>query len=423
MKTVKIYQGDVNQKEGFFPLDELFQTEAQYREHGLKYIKNTAILTLKETIFYPEGGGQPCDLGTIENIPLIEVFENKNTETVYHRIACEKPEEILPKQKSLHCKLDWERRFIHMQMHSAEHLLSGLIWNVFGGINKGFHMNQQYATIDILLPDNKEFSEDMLDLLELKANQIIWQNVKIHTEYCSTKEEAESNPLRKPLALDEDISIVLIGSKETAYDCCACCGTHVETTGQIGLIKIIKTENYKGMTRITLKAGLAAYNDAALRHKISTALCNRYSTEIENLAERIAVQDTKNGLVRKELYDLKKILLEEEKKKLLTSIQEQSDQKISSIYVASYNKYSADDLQSLARSLGENLPSLVALVSQNENTAILTSCGKPSCGELVKEYAAIYQGKGGGNPQLARAIFNNSDNLDLFLDLIEKHLR
>ena len=75
MKTLKIYQADVNKKEGFFSLDELFQTEDQCREHGLKYKKNTVILTLKETIFYPEGGGQPCDLGTIENIPLIDVLK------------------------------------------------------------------------------------------------------------------------------------------------------------------------------------------------------------------------------------------------------------------------------------------------------------------------------------------------------------
>lgn len=423
MKTVKLYQDDPNKKEGFLYLEEFFETEEQCRAQGLKYIKHTAVLTLKETIFYPEGGGQPCDLGTIENIPVIDVFENKSTETIYHRISWDGSKEVFTREMPLHCQLDWDRRFTHMQMHSAEHLLSGLIWQLYGGINKGFHMNQQYATIDILLPDNTEFSEEMLDALELKANRIIWDNVAIHTEYCSTKEEAENNPLRKPLNFDEDISVVLIGSKETTYDCCACCGTHVEKTGQIGLIKIIKTENYKWMTRITLKAGLPAYKDIALRHKASTVLCNRYSTEIEQLAERIFLQETKNGAVRKELYDLKKLLLEEEKNKLLTGIREQPDKKTASIYVASYNKYSADDLQNLARSLGENLPVLVALVSQKESTAILASSGNPSCGTLVKEYAPIYKGKGGGNPQLARAIFDDSDSLDVFLDLIEKHLR
>ena len=423
MKTMKAYQNDVNKKEGFFTLQDVFQTEDQCRAHGLKYIEKTTLLTLAETIFYPEGGGQPCDLGWIENIPLIDVFENKETETVYHRIACQALPEELYKKEKLHCVLDWERRFTHMQMHSAEHLLSGLIWDLFGGINKGFHMNQDYATIDILLPEGKDFSEGMLQELELKANQVIWENVNISTNYCSTKEEAESNPLRKPLALDEDISVVLIASNDHTYDCCACCGTHVEQTGQVGLIKIIRTENYKGMTRITLKAGLAAYKDVALRHKVSTALCTRFSTEIESLADRIAAQETKNGAIRKELYDLKKILLEEEKEGLLTSIAEQSDKKTSSIFVRTYNKYSADDLQTLARSLGENLPFLIALVSEGENTAILASSGNPSCGALVKDYASIYQGKGGGNPKLARAIFDKRDHLDVYLDLLEKHLR
>lgn len=423
MRTVKAYQTDVNKKEGFFDLEELLQTEDQCRVHGVKFISGTLLLILKETIFYPEGGGQPCDLGTIESIPVIDVFENKSTETIYHRISCEHLDKSLLDKPTLYCVLNWARRFSHMQMHSAEHLMSGLISQMFKGINKGFHMNEEYATIDILLPDDSEFSEDMLQSIERRANQAVWENVSIMTTYCATKEEAEDNPLRKPLALEEDISIVLIGSKDSAYDCCACCGTHVEKTGQIGLIKIIKSENYKGMTRITLKAGLAAYNDAALRHSVTTNLCNRYSTEIENLVDRISVQETKNGAVRKELYDLKKVLFEEEKQKLLAIIHEQSDNKLSSIHIEDYDKFSADDLQTLARSLGEDLPLLVALVSQKESTVILASSGNPSCGSLVKEYASIYQGKGGGNAQLARAIFSKKDNVEVFLDLVEKHLR
>jgi len=423
MKTTKIYQHDVNRKEGFFAFEELLQTENQCREHGLKHLPGTVILILKETIFYPEGGGQPCDLGTIETNPVIDVFEDKEKEVIYHRISCESPCDFLCSKPLLHCRLDWERRFTHMQMHSAEHVVSGLIWKLFGGINKGFHMNQEYATIDILLPDHKSFSDEMIDALERRANQVIWENTSIHTEYCSTKEEAETHPLRKPLAFDEDISVVLIGSKETPYDCCACCGTHVETTGQLGLLKIIKAENYKGMTRLTLKAGLAAWNDVVLRHKATTILCNRYSTEMESLTDRVAIQEAKNGAIRKELYDLKKILMDEEKEKLLKSIHEQPCKKSSSIYIENYDKYSSDDLQNLARSLGESLPFLVALVSQKESTVILASSGNPSCGILVKEYAPIYKGKGGGSPQLARAIFNKKEDLDVFLDLIEKHLR
>ncbi|NCB42551.1 MAG: hypothetical protein EOM59_08015 [Clostridia bacterium] len=423
MNSIKAYQHNVDQKEGFFAIEELIQTESQCRERGLKHVLGTIIVILKETIFYPEGGGQPCDLGTIEGKPVIDVFEDKEKEIIYHRISCESTCDVFCCKELVHCQLDWERRFTHMQMHSAEHLVSGLIWELFGGINKGFHMNQEYATIDILLPDHKSFSEEMIDALERRANQAIWENTSIHTEYCASKEEAETHPLRKSLAFDEDISVVLIGLKEKIYDCCACCGTHVKSTGQLGLIKIVKTENYKGMTRVTLKAGLPAFNDAALRHKATTILCNRYSTEIETLIDRVTIQETKNGAIRKELYDLKKLLLEEEKEKLRTNIHEQPGNESSSIYVERYDKYSSDDLQNLARSLGEDLPFLVALVSQKESTAILASSGQPSCGDLVKEYAPIYQGKGGGSPKLARAIFNRAENLEVFLDLIEKHLR
>lgn len=430
MKTGKLYRSDVNKREGLFQLLEMVETEIRCKELGVKYIPGTLLLVLEETIFYPEGGGQPCDLGEIEDFRVIEVFEDLSGETVYHRLTSQAAEKLINKPY-VHCSLDWQRRFSHMQMHCAEHLLSGLIWKLFQGVNKGFHMGDDYFTIDILFEKNgdySEFTENMLDEAELCANQAIWVDAPVVTKYCASRKEAEGNPLRKPLALDEDITIVTIASADKIYDCCACCGTHVSSTGQIGLLKILKAENYKGMTRLTVKAGLPAYADALIRHKVTTVLCNRYSTEINHLMERIDVQDSKNGAARKELYDLKKNLLEEERNALTSQFKQrgtsaQTGEKLPSIYVRYYDRYSVEDLQTLGRSLGAGLPCLVALVSEKENTAVLVSSGSPSCGALVKEYASLYQGKGGGSDQLARAIFQKKESIDTFLDLLEKHLR
>src|SRR5665647_447084 len=323
MKTEKIYQEDVYIKEGIFPLQEIILTEQRCKELGVKFINGTFLLVLAKTIFYPEGGGQPCDLGLIENFSVIDVFEDKKTQTIYHRLSHNEQdiERELGSKESVRCVLNWNRRFTHMQMHSAEHLVSGLAWSLFSGVNKGFHMGDEYFTIDILFQDNseyKEFTQEMIDMLQLKANQAVWANVQVDTKYCSTLEEAQTYNLRKPLALDEDITVVLIGSIDAIYDSCACCGTHIKFTGQIGLIAIIKVENYKGMSRFTIKAGLPAYLDAVIRNKVTSTLCNRYSTEIDQLIERINSQETKNGKSRKELYDLKKNLLDEEKDKLLS---------------------------------------------------------------------------------------------------------
>lgn len=430
MATLKKYQTDVCRKEDCLPVKGIIHTEDQCRALGLRHVPETILVELEETIFYPEGGGQPCDLGTMNEIPVIDVFEKKETGIIYHRLARGLGLDSLTVDEQARCVLDWNRRLTHMQIHSAEHLISGLIWNMYGGVNKGFHMGKDYATIDILLaPDCQctEFTDEMMEQLEIAANSAVWENTQIVTYFCTTRDEATAHPLRKPLALDEDITVVQIGSEERPYDCCACCGTHMPRTGGIGLIKLLKAENYKGMTRITLTAGLPAYRDAALRQKITATLCARYSTETDQLMERINIQESKNGAARKELYDLKKDLLQTEKQKLTKDWNREKDSSDSvvhsSIRVHRYRRYSADDLQTLGRSLEKQLSGPTALVSERETTAILLSPGVPDCGKLVREYASMYGGKGGGKPPLARAIFDKQEDLDLFLDLIEKHLR
>lgn len=430
MATLKKYQTHVCRKEDLFSVKDIIDTSDRCRALDLRHVPDTILVELEETIFYPEGGGQPCDLGTMDDRPVLDVFEKKETGIIYHRLPCVSGVDPLFAGKQVRCVLDWDRRLAHMQIHSAEHLMSGLIWEMYSGINKGFHMGKDYATIDIQLPQDSscaEFTEEMTDRLELAANSIVWENIPIVTRFCTTREEAASHPLRKPLDLDEDITVVSITNETRTYDCCACCGTHVPQTGGIGLIKLLKTENYKGMTRITLTAGRPAYQDAALRQKITSALCARYSTEVDQLMERINIQESKNGAARKELYDLKKDLLQEEGRILTEAWSRKPDPSElttrPSIRVHRYHRYSADDLQTLGRSLEKQLLGPVALVSERETTAILLSKGNPDCGKLVRSYASMYGGKGGGNPQLARAIFYKQEDLDLFLDLIEKHLR
>ena len=425
MPTIKIYQTDVCRKEACLQVASRIDTAERCQALGLRHVPGTILIELTETLFYPEGGGQPCDLGTMDGNTLLDVFEKKESGIVYHRLSDSIESRGLEPGKQVSCILDWDRRLTHMQLHSAEHLVSGLIWEMYGGANKGFHMGKDYATIDILFPDSSipEFSAEMLEQIEIAANKAVWEDAEIVTRFCTTREEAAAYPLRKPMDLDEDISVVVIGGGRQPYDCCACCGTHVPRTGSIGLIKLLKAENYKGMTRISLTAGMPAYRDAALRQKITTTLCGRHSTEIDHLMERIDIQESKNGTARKELYDLRKDLLQEESRALLDMWAAPTDGKETSIFVHRYRRYSADDLQTLARSLEKEITRPVAFVSERETTSVLASSGNPDCGKLVRDYANLYRGKGVGNAQLARAIFRKREDLDLFLDLIEKHLR
>ncbi len=164
--TKRLYELDVYQRS--LSTDVVGRIE----EEGKKF------LLLKETIFFPEGGGQPCDLGTIEGIEVLDVRERG--EEVYHEVAS------FPENDRVQCQLNWDRRLDHMQQHCGEHILSGVIFKLYGGVNKGFHMGKDMVTIDI---DLKEITPDMVLKIEKDSNDVIYRNAPITTEVVITKKK------------------------------------------------------------------------------------------------------------------------------------------------------------------------------------------------------------------------------------------
>ena len=204
MNTIKLYQQDVYQ---------------QQCQAVVKAVDQDTVL-LDQTIFFPTGGGQSCDLGTIDGLEVTEVYEKDDL--VYHRLSVPP---AFQEGMQVHCRIDWDRRFDNMQRHCGEHILSGICYQLFGGINRGFHMGQDYMTVDIALEENPEIKEitwEMAKEAELAANQVIWSNAPVTVRHFETREEAEKMPLRKALAIDEEISIVCVGDVKNASDCVAC---------------------------------------------------------------------------------------------------------------------------------------------------------------------------------------------------------
>ena len=312
-----------------------------------------------------------------------------------------------------------QRRFDHMQMHCGEHVLSGRFFELFGVENHGFHMGEDYMTIDMLAKDGSPITDEMIAKAELAANEVIWRNVPVVTTWFDTAEEALSMPVRKEIKFGEDISVVTVGSVDAPLDCCACCGTHPSTTGQVGLVTVLKAENYKGMTRMTIKAGRPAFEEARTRSKIASQLAQKYSTEVSTLLDREAANDAKNDEVRRELSELKSALSKQEEEKLREALPKAEG----SLAVFRYPLMSADDLQSMARKAEDIFTKPSALFSEKDKTVVLATPGTPAAGQLVKDYAGMYGGKGGGSKTLARAIFSKKADAELFMDLIEKHLR
>lgn len=201
------------------------------------------LITLDATAFYPEGGGQACDLGTLNDVNVLDVQEKG--EDVVH--LCDTP---LVVGSTVTGKLDWERRFDLMQQHAGEHILSGLIHARFGYHNSGFHVGKEVMEVDFDGP----ISADALAELEAAANRAVWEDIAVRC-WTPSPEELKRVTYRTKRALPWPVRIV----EFPGYDSCACCGIHVARTGQIGLIKILSCTKFHQGVRLEMVCGQRAY--------------------------------------------------------------------------------------------------------------------------------------------------------------------
>ena len=405
------------------------ETKRLYRENvylkkttakivSAEYSGNAVLLKLDQTVFFPTGGGQSCDKGFISGREVLDVYEEG--EDIIHKVSCA-PGLSWQIGQEAELEIDWEHRFDNMQRHCGEHILTGMFHHLFRGTNKGFHMGEDYMTIDISLedsPTHQVLTWQMAKEAELLANEAIWHNVPVTTLFFKTKKDAEGIPVRKPITLEKNITIVCVGSPENPSDCVACCGTHPSSSGQVGLIKVFKVESNKGMFRVYFEAGKRAFLKYERQYDILQALSNSISAGEDDLLEKYTIQQEKNKEVRNQLHFLKKNVIQKEGENIISKVSAGEMPGCSS-----YSVLSLDDLASLGREIAPHVGKIYFLIHRPTNTVFLVSNGKTDCGKLVKENASIYGGKGGGNSSLARAIFSKSEYVDTFIDLIEKHLR
>lgn len=227
--------------------EKLFYENCHLYDFSAKVIDCTPsergyLVTLDATAFYPEGGGQACDSGTLGNANVLDVQERDGQ--ILH--LCDAP---LALGTTVRGQIDIARRFDLMQQHSGEHIVSGLLCAKFGCHNVGFHVGKDCMEIDF----DKPIPPEALAEIELLANEAVQKNLPIHCFY-PTKEELPTIPYRSKKALAWPVRIVEIPD----YDICACCGVHVATTGEIGLIKLLSCTKLRGGVRIELVCGMRA---------------------------------------------------------------------------------------------------------------------------------------------------------------------
>ncbi|WP_458460762.1 alanyl-tRNA editing protein [Paenibacillus sp.] len=359
-------------------------------------------VTLAETAFYPHGGGQPCDLGQIGGIAVLDV--NIEDGGVWHKL------ERAPEQNEVHCELDWERRFDHMQQHTGQHLLSAMTLKLAEAITLSFHLGTEYDTIDVAAA---ELGADQLTAIEQEVNRQIYRNARINTSWV-TAEEAAQLPLVKQPTVTEDIRIVEIEGVE--YN--ACGGTHVSATGEIGIIKLLKTEKVKGGTRIYFKCGTRALNEFTATQNVLNRIMVKLKTSKDELLERIEKMELEQKQLQTELNAVKTTNDAYYAEELLAARQ-------GLVIAQVFEDKSLKDMQSLATKLTADHEGLVLFASISEAKVVLAQNGQPpewACGPFFKGNLGAYQGKGGGSEKMAQAGFASSEDALAFYEFTKDQL-
>ena len=240
-------------------------------------------VTLSATAFYPEGGGQACDLGMLGSTRVLDVREEG--EQVVH--LCDSPLEV---GSQVAGRIDWQRRFDLMQQHTGEHILSGLIYEKYGYHNIGFHVGKNAMEVDFDGP----IPAEVLQELEKAANQAVWENIPLKCWY-PAPEELPHVFYRTKRALPWPVRIVQI----PGYDSCACCGVHVKRTGEVGLIKILSCTKFHEGIRLEMLCGQRAYDYLCRIHEENRQVSQTFSAK--PLQTGAAAQKAAEDLAREKL--------------------------------------------------------------------------------------------------------------------------
>lgn len=282
-------------------MDELFYRDAYVREFSTKVLsvaegKKGFEVVLNDTAFYPEGGGQPADLGTLGGVKVTDV--RRTDAGIVH--YCEAPIEVGQVVEGV---LDWERRFDNMQNHTGEHIFSGLVNQAFGFDNVGFHMDDDVITCDF---SGVMTDEDVAEM-ERRTNEAIAENLEVEVLF-PTQAELDAMDYRSKKALTGKVRIVDV----PGCDRCACCGVHVKRTGEIGCLKVLSSMKHRGGTRITFVCGLRALRDYDARVRETRTVSNLLSAKpleisaaVERLQNELATKEAKVAELTKTIFTLK----------------------------------------------------------------------------------------------------------------------
>lgn len=336
-------------------------------EHGFAVI-------LDQTAFYPEGGGQPCDLGTLEEIPVVDVQE-KDGEIIHYT------EEMVEVGAKVVGKIDWERRFDLMQQHSGEHIVSGLVHEKYGYDNVGFHMSSDVITVDL----SGVLNESQLAEIETETNQKIWENSPVEIFY-PEKEELSKLPYRSKKELTGQVRLV----RFPGADLCACCGTHVTHTGEIGAVKILTVENFHEGIRLTMICGKRVMD-----------YLNVVNEQNRQVSVQLSAKIGETGTAVERLLD-ENFQLKGQLSRMLDKLCASESQRWEGAgnVVLFHEDLEANQIRKMADTVMQKCGGRCAVFSRNADSSFKYAMGELNgdLRQLTKDMNAALNGRGGGKP-------------------------
>lgn len=330
----------------------LYYQDAMIREFKATVIRSDVesdgrnFVVLSNTAFYPTGGGQPHDTGTLNNVAVVDV--EKVEDEIRHYVNGD----ASTLTGEVHGELNWQRRFDHMQQHAGQHILTAAFVELFNAPTVSFHLGTEHATIDIAVD---ALTDEQLAVAEERANDIILENRPIETKWITEDGLSQYN-LRKDVTVTGDIRLVIIPD----YDYNGCGGTHPTATGKVSAIKILGTEKMKGNVRISFVCGQRVLAELTMRKTVLTDVARQLSVPEIDAAAALTKLMAAQKTTEKALTTAKEELLTYEAKTLATSTNQ--------IITATFQNRSVQELQKLARIIvAERLEAIVFVISENDD--------------------------------------------------------
>jgi alanyl-tRNA synthetase len=386
---------------------------------GKRAWKDSQALILDKTIFYPEGGGQPGDRGTINGIPVIDVREEDGE--ILHIVAAAGAASavVLPLSASLELAVDRRRRRDFTVQHSAQHLLSGTVLRLTGFPTVSMHLGEDCNTIDV---DAPVLDGAALLKVEDSVMTAVEENHPLIIHLCPP-EKVEDFPLRKiPPKGEEVIRIVEIEGNDFS----PCCGTHVASTGQIGMVRILGAEKYKGMTRVTFIAGRRCLEDSRMLRKNGGEISRILKVPVEETAGAVAAAAEKTALLEQRL----KAFEEETARREAAALHERAavssgpadmqDPAGAALYAESFSGKTMEEVLRIGKQV-QKLDRGIFVLGSEQDLKFAALCSRKDLDIRPRLQSVLEDagGKGGGGPSFFQGQFDSPEKYRNFFAMLE----